>query len=72
MLNFSGSRFAPRLGPTLIAAAAVVLFVVLGNWQLGRAEQKRAIANQFTGGGPVIDWKQLPADAPRYQRVRLS
>ena len=72
MLNFSGSRFAPRLFPTLLAAAAIALFVVLGYWQLGRAEEKRAIASRFTAGGPVIDWKQLPADAPRYQRVRLS
>jgi len=72
VMKFSGSRFVPRAIPTLFTAAAVVLFVVLGNWQLGRAEQKRAIASQFSGGGPVIDWPQLPADAPRYQRVRLT
>ena len=37
VLNFSRFRFAPRLGPTLLAASAIALFVVLGNWQLGRA-----------------------------------
>ena len=65
------SRFAPRLGPTILTAAAVILFAALGNWQLGRAEEKRALAAQFGSGGPAIDWRQLPADAPRYTRVSL-
>jgi len=72
VLNFSRSRFAPRLGPTLLAASAIALFVVLGNWQLGRAHEKRQLTDRFTAGGPAIDWKDLPADAPRYQPVRLS
>ena len=72
MLNFSRSRFAPRLGPTLLAASAIALFVVLGNWQLGRADEKRQLTDRFTAGGTAIDWKDLPADAPRYQPVRLS
>jgi len=50
---------------------AVILFVALGNWQLGRAAEKRSLAGDFAAGGPPIDWPQLPADAPRYQRVRL-
>jgi len=72
VLNFSRSRFAPRLGPTLLAASAIALFVVLGNWQLGRADEKRQLTDRFTAGGTAIDWKDLPADAPRYQPVRLS
>ena len=72
VLNFSRSRFAPRLGPTLLAASAIALFVVLGNWQLGRAHEKRQLTDRFAAGGPAIDWKDLPADAPRYQPVRLS
>lgn len=65
-------RFAPRPVPTVLAAAAIALFVVLGNWQLGRAEVKRELAGNFSAGGPPIDWQQLPADAPRYQRVRIG
>jgi len=50
---------------------AVALFAALGNWQLGRAAEKRGLAADFAAGGPPIEWQQLPPDAPRYQRVRL-
>ena len=49
----------------------MMLFAALGVWQLGRAGQKRALASDFAASGPAIDWRQLPADAPRYQRVSL-
>lgn len=65
-------RFAPRPVPTVLAVGAVVLFVVLGNWQLGRAGEKKELAGHFSADGPALDWKQLPPDAPRYQRVRLE
>lgn len=65
------TRFAPRPVPTLLTAAAVVLFVALGYWQLDRAEEKRELAGHFTAAGPAVDWQQLPPDAPRYRRVRL-
>ncbi len=65
------SRFAPRLLPTILAAGAVVMFAALGNWQLDRADQKRAMARDFTAGGPAIEWRRLPPDAPRYQRVKV-
>ena len=71
MLNLGRSRFAPRWLPTLATIAAVMLFAALGVWQLGRAGQKRALASDFAASGPAIDWRQLPADAPRYQRVSL-
>ena len=64
-------RFAPRAVPTALAVGAVALFAALGNWQLGRAAEKRGLAADFAAGGPPIDWQQLPPDAPRYQRVRL-
>jgi surfeit locus 1 family protein len=70
-VNLRRSRFAPRPGPTVLTAAAIVLFVALGNWQLGRAEEKRELAAKFGGAGPAIDWRQLPPDAPRYTRVTL-
>ena len=65
------SRFAPRLVPTLLTAVAVALFAAAGNWQLGRAAAKRALAEDFAGGGPAVEWRELPPDAPRYQRVTL-
>ena len=71
VLNPRRSRFAPRLVPTILAAAALVLFSALGAWQLGRADEKRAMQRNFTAGGPAIEWQRLPADAPRFQRVRL-
>ena len=64
-------RFAPRAVPTALAVGAVALFAALGNWQLGRAAEKRGLAADFAAGGPPIEWQQLPPDAPRYQRVRL-
>jgi surfeit locus 1 family protein len=64
-------RFAPGLMPTVLTAAAVALFVALGFWQLGRAGEKRALAADFAAGGPAIEWRRLPPDAPRYQRVAL-
>jgi surfeit locus 1 family protein len=72
VLSVLRSRFAPRLVPTLLAAAAIALFSALGAWQLGRAGEKRALNRDFTVGGPAIDWRQLPADAPRFQHVSLS
>lgn len=71
VLNPRRFRFAPRPGATILTAVAVVLFASLGNWQLGRAGEKRALAADFAGGGPTIEWRQLPPDTPRYQRVTV-
>lgn len=71
LLNPRRSRFSPRPIPTILALAAIALFSALGTWQLGRADEKRAMARSFTAGGPAIDWPSLPADAPRFQRVML-
>jgi surfeit locus 1 family protein len=71
-MNPGRSRFVPRLWPTLAAAAAVILFVGLGEWQLGRAASSRILADDFTRGRSAIEWPRLPADAPRYQRVTAS
>jgi len=58
--------------PTLLAAMAVIAFGVLGNWQLGRAGEKRLLERNFSAGGPAIEYRRLPRDAPRFQRVGLS
>jgi surfeit locus 1 family protein len=36
-------KFRPKLIPTLAALAAIAATVALGNWQRGRAEEKRAV-----------------------------
>ena len=71
VLDLRRSRFSPRAGPTLLTALAVASFASLGLWQLGRAEQKRALAADFAGGGPAIEWRRLAPDAPRYQRAQV-
>jgi surfeit locus 1 family protein len=69
VLSIGRSRFTPRPLPTLATAAAVILFAALGIWQLGRADDKRALASDFAAASPAIEWRQLPADPPRYLRV---
>ena len=62
-------RFTPRLLPTLATVAAVVVFALLGRWQLGRADEKRELVAAFEAAGPAVE---LPDDSqvlPRYQRV---
>lgn len=64
-----------RLGPlafpwwTAFAAGALcALGVALGNWQAGRAEEKRAIADRLAGfhGAPAIRLGAAPAAAEDY------
>ncbi|HEY5559025.1 MAG TPA: SURF1 family protein [Steroidobacteraceae bacterium] len=62
-------RFAPRALPTVAAIVAALAFSALGNWQLGRAQEKRALAADFARETPAIDLRALAGDAPRYQRV---
>jgi len=63
-------RFAPSPAWTLVALVGLALFVSLGLWQLGRADEKRArLAGYASGGDQLL---ALPADfAPveRYQRL---
>ena len=69
MLKPRRLRFAPRLSATLATLVAVFAFTALGQWQLNRAAEKRALAEDFAGAGPAL---ALPADSrewPRYQRV---
>ncbi len=43
----SGFRFQPSLWPTLAAAAGIALTLALGNWQLGRGNDKAALAERI-------------------------
>ena len=62
-------RFAPRVGPTLAAVAAAIVFAALGNWQLGRAAEKRALAADFARQDATVDVRSIAPDSPRYARV---
>ena len=50
----------------------MLLFVALGNWQLGRAGEKRALYDEFARPGPALSLPHAAAPAPRYQRVTTS
>ena len=69
MLNPRRLRFQPRLPATIATVAAMLVFVALGQWQLNRAADKRALAADYASAGPTL---ALPTDSrslPRYQRV---
>jgi surfeit locus 1 family protein len=69
VLNVRRLRFAPRPFATTATVVAVLVFAALGQWQLNRAAEKRALAVDFASVGPAL---VLPADSrelPRYQRV---
>ncbi len=53
----------------MAAIAAAILFSALGNWQLGRAAEKRALAADFAREDAARDIRGLPAGGPRYPRV---
>ena len=50
IFNLGRWRFAPRLWPTLAAAALIVLTVSLGNWQTERAAYKRLLQARVDAG----------------------
>lgn len=70
-----GNRvFAPRAAAALLAAACVAAFVALGNWQLGRAQEKRALIAAFDAGTRArAALGTGPVDGlPRYQSVAVA
>lgn len=57
---------------TAATAAAVLLFVLLGNWQLGRAAARRVIDEQFSRAETTLLLPPASIAVPRYQRVTAS
>lgn len=57
---------------TVVTGGAVLLFVVLGNWQLGRAAEKRALDEEFSRAEPALPLPPASIAVPRYQRVTAS
>lgn len=57
----------------LAAVAVIVIFVLLGNWQLGRADDKRALAQAFDAGMHAPARSFAAGDpAPPWHAVRLE
>jgi len=76
MTIFIGNHsFAPRIVPTLAAAALVALTLWLGNWQLGRAQEKRerqALFEARSHDTPVRLTGAVPSAEPLlYRRVHV-
>jgi surfeit locus 1 family protein len=65
--------FAPPAWSLVLTGLALAAFVSLGNWQLGRAQEKQALLDSFAAGSrDTVDATGLGfADLPRYQQVRL-
>jgi surfeit locus 1 family protein len=62
---------AAELVPPLAAVVCVVLFTVLGFWQLDRAEQKRALQEAFAASAEPRDVRPGIAPAP-FEPLRAS
>lgn len=65
-------RFRSRALAALLTVVAVALFVRLGFWQLGRADEKQALLDQYQRGQQsTVELTAQNADTlPRYQQVR--
>ncbi|MDP1673169.1 MAG: SURF1 family protein [Burkholderiales bacterium] len=55
-IGFAGFEFRPHLGWTLVAIAGIALTLVLGEWQVGRAQYKEALQSRYEllGRQPVL------------------
>lgn len=69
-----GKRLRPAWLPTLAALFFAALTFWLGQWQLGRAEEKRALQAAFDAAAerPVAELAALTMPPPRYTRARVS
>jgi surfeit locus 1 family protein len=68
----------PRWRPSWLPAVAALFFAgltfCLGLWQLGRAEEKRALQAAYDAAAamPALEFATLPASAAPYRRVWVS
>jgi surfeit locus 1 family protein len=70
-LNLGSRRFVPSLFASLLTVVGLTLTCYLGFWQLSRAEEKRALAQQYEEGETstrTLD-SDGSADFARYQSV---
>ena len=57
-----------RIVPPVAALTLIIVFAVLGNWQLDRAAEKVALAGQFEMAGPYTPVRDITDMAP-FQRI---
>jgi len=72
VLKFRSRRFVLRPLAAVVTAGAVLLFVALGNWQLGRAAERRALDEDFSRAEPALPLPPASIAVPRYQRVTAN
>ena len=68
------THFRPGIAPTLTVLALLPLLVFLGFWQLGRAEQKRVLLDNYAErqmAAPVAVGQLLELADPAFRRVQL-
>lgn len=71
-LRIANRRFAPSVLAVVLTLIGLSLFVRLGVWQLHRADEKRALIEQYAAGAErLVDIDASnAASLPRYQHVR--
>jgi surfeit locus 1 family protein len=67
-------RFTFRPGFALLALAATVAMVMLGNWQTRRAEQKLELQQRVDAlaQGPALSLPSTPVAVPGYEHSRIT
>lgn len=72
-MKFGSHIFTPRPFTTVVAAVLVVVLILLGRWQLQRADQKRALYDEFEQGADVTRHIDLKTPVlTRYQHVEAQ
>ena len=73
-IGYGAWRFTVRPGLALLALAATVAMVLLGNWQTRRAEQKLALQHRVDGlaRGPMLSLPSAPVVAADYEHNRVT
>lgn len=73
-LRYRAWRFTFRPGFALFALAAIVVMILLGNWQTRRAEQKLALQERVDAlaQGPVLSLPSTPIAASEYAYSRVT
>ncbi len=73
-LRYGAWRFTFRPGLALLALAATVVMISLGNWQTRRAEQKLALQQRVDAlaQGPLLSLPSTPVAAGDYVHSRVT
>lgn len=72
-INIGSRIFVPQLFTTLLTIVLVALLVSLGNWQLRRADEKRALFESFASGADAtVPVEVATAPLKRYQHLAVS